>query len=168
MEKQLIISISREYGSGGHLIAEKLAKIFELPIYDHNLIDHVFDDDVNVDAWKSSDEKPRTFGFSRSVSGCTNSSEHTLAQLQFQFLKDKAKAGESFVVVGRCSEMILREFDGLIPIFVLGDRPCKIKRLQEIRGFSEKEAKVAMARHDKYRKRYHNSYCDFKWGDSRG
>ncbi len=71
------------------------------------------------------------------------------------------------MVVGRCSEHILREYEGLIPIFVVGDEETKIKRVMERRNFTEKEAKSALARHNRLRERYHNSYCESKWGDSR-
>lgn len=55
----------------------------------------------------------------------------------------------------------------MIPIFILGDEDTKIKRVMERRNFTEKEAKAALARHNRLRERYHNSYCEGKWGDSR-
>lgn len=167
MEKQWIISISREYGSGGHEIAERLSKIFGYPLYDRNLLEKVLGDNANIEEWRKCDEKPSTFAFSQTLSGSKNSSEYSLATQQFDFLKSKAESGESFVVVGRCSEHILREYGGLIPIFVLGDEQCKINRVMESRNFTEKEAKAALTRHNRLRKRYHNSFCDGKWGDSR-
>ena len=90
-----------------------------------------------------------------------------MAKRQFNYLRKEANEGDSFVVVGRCSEHILREYDGLIPIFILGDEDTKIKRVMERRNFTEKEAKAALARHNRLRERYHNSYCEGKWGDSR-
>jgi cytidylate kinase len=50
---------------------------------------------------------------------------------------------------------------------VVGDDACKIKRVMEFRNFTEKEARSALNRHNRLRKRYHNSFCDGKWGDSR-
>ena len=52
MGKQWIISISREYGSGGHKIAEKLSEIFDFPMYDRELLDNVFGDEANVEEWR--------------------------------------------------------------------------------------------------------------------
>ncbi len=168
MGKQLIISISREYGSGGHLIAEELADRFSLPLYDHNLLDELAKEKgYNVEKLNKYDESPRRKFFSRSVRGHSNSPEEAVANMQFDFLKDKAKSGESFVVVGRCSESILQEYDGLVPIFVMGDVTCKLKRVMAYRNCNEQEAREAMERHDKNRRNYHNHYCDIKWGDSR-
>jgi cytidylate kinase len=167
MDKQWIISISREYGTGGHEIAEKISKAFGYPLYDRNLLEHVLGDDANVEDWRHCDEKPATFAFSQTLTGSKNSSEYSLAVRQFEYLKQKAESGESFVVVGRCSEHILKDYEGLIPIFVVGDDACKIKRVMEFRNFTEKEARSALNRHNRLRKRYHNSFCDGKWGDSR-
>lgn len=167
MGKQVIISISREYGSGGHEIARHIAEKFNLPMYDHNLLDEIAAG-KNVDAGKMAkyDELPKAF-MTRTVRGFTNSPEENIAQLQFDFLRKKAASGESFVVVGRCSETILKDYEGLIPIFIMGDYDHKLERVMERREFSAKEAALAINRHDKKRKAYHNRYCDIKWGDSR-
>lgn len=167
MGKQVIISISREYGSGGHEIARHIAEKFNLPMYDHNLLDEIAEG-KNVDAGKMAkyDELPKAF-MTRTVRGFTNSPEENIAQLQFDFLRKKAASGESFVVVGRCSETILKDYEGLIPIFIMGDYDHKLERVMERREFSAKEAALAINRHDKKRKAYHNRYCDIKWGDSR-
>lgn len=168
MEKQLIISVGREYGSGGHYIATKLAEKFCLPLYDRNLLDEIaIKKNVNAENLAKYDEIPRKVLFSRTVRGFNSSPEENIAMMQFDFLREKAQAGESFVVVGRCSEYILREYDCLIPIFILGDYDYKLKRIQTVRNFSEKEAASAIKRHDRRRKAYHNFYCDIRWGDSR-
>lgn len=168
MEKQLIISISREYGSGGHYAAAQLAERFELPIYDHNLLDEVArEKGFNVEKLSKYDELPKKKFMSRRVRGFSNSPEENIAMMQFDFLKDKAKSGESYVVVGRCSESVLKEFEGLIPIFISGDMEAKLERVENVRGLSREGAREAIARHDRHRRHYHNHYCEFKWGDSR-
>lgn len=165
---QLIISIGREYGSGGHAIAEELAKRFDIPLYDRNMLDHIADEkSVNADNLRKFDEKPKNKLLSRRVKGYSNSPEDAIAHMQFDFLRKKASDGESFVVVGRCADTILRENEGLVSIFILGDKQAKAARIEKIRGFDHKEALEAMKRHDKYRKHYHNNYCEMKWGDSR-
>lgn len=65
MGKQWIISISREYGSGGHKIAEKLSEIFDFPMYDRELLDNVFGDEANVEEWRECDEMPAPLAFSK-------------------------------------------------------------------------------------------------------
>ena len=168
MEKQLIISIGREFGSGGHVIAEALAKRFNIPLYDHNLLDHIAEEkNLNAEELKKFDEKPRNVLLSRTLKGHSSSPSDHIAMMQFEYLKKKAEKGESFVVVGRCAEMVLKEFEGMISIFILGDKECKTKRVMEVYDISKEEARKKMERHDVYRKQYHNSYCDSKWGDSR-
>lgn len=168
MENQVIISIGREYGSGGHEVAEKLAERLQLPIYDRNLLDRMAEEkSMDGEKLKKYDEAPRRLLLSRTVRGYSNSPEENIAHMQFDFIKGKAESGESFVVVGRCSDDLLKEYEGLISIFVLGDMDKKIDRVMRIRNMTEEEAKAAIYRHDKKRKSYHNYYCSGKWGDSR-
>ena len=168
MGKQLIISVGREFGSGGHVIAEELARRFELPLYDNNLLEHIAEEkEISHESLKKYDERPKNRLFSRTVRGYSNSMQENLANMQFDYLKKKAAAGESFVMVGRCSETILKGFDGLVTIFVLGDPDVKAERIRKVYGVSEEEARRMMKREDWNRKSYHNYYCKGKWGDSR-
>ena len=168
MGKQLIISVGREFGSGGHVIAEELARRFELPLYDNNLLEHIAEEkEISHESLKKYDERPKNRLFSRTVRGYSNSMQENLANMQFDYLKKKAAAGESFVIVGRCSEAILKGFDGLVTIFVLGDPDVKAERIRKVYGVSEEEARRMMKREDWNRKSYHNYYCKGKWGDSR-
>ena len=144
MNKQVIISIGREYGSGGHVIAEIIAKHYNIPLYDRNILDELSKETGNsYDVYKKYDE------------------------MQFNFLKEKAESGESYVVLGRCAEDILQDNDGLISIFLVGDTDVKQKRIMEVKHVSADEALTKMKRHDKSRKQYHNSFSSGKWGDSR-
>ena len=168
MGKQLIISVGREFGSGSHVIAEELARRFELPLYDNNLLEHIAEEkEISHESLKKYDERPKNRLFSRTVRGYSNSMQENLANMQFDYLKKKAAAGESFVIVGRCSETILKGFDGLVTIFVLGDPDVKAERIRKVYGVSEEEARRMMKREDWNRKSYHNYYCKGKWGDSR-
>lgn len=168
MKKQLIISVGREFGSGGHVIAETLAKRFDLPLYDSNILESIAQE-RNVDAktLHRYDEVPRNILFSRRVREYSTSAEENIAQMQFEYLKKKADEGESFIVVGRCAETVLGDRPNVISLFVLGDSEVKCKRVMEIYDLSERDAQFKMERHDKYRKQYHNYYCKDKWGDSR-
>jgi cytidylate kinase len=168
MSDQIIIAVSREFGSGGHVIAEKLAESFGLPVYDRNLLREIaVEKDVDAGNLEKYDEIPKKYFFSRSVKGYSNSPEENIAHLQFDYLKRKAEEGESFVVVGRCAESVLTDFDCMIPIFVLADMEFRISRTMEIDLLSAKEAEEKILHCDKKRKEYHNYYCSGKWGDSR-
>lgn len=168
MDKQLIISISREHGSSGHYIAVKLAERFGFTLYDRNLLDKLAEEKgMNVERLSKFDELPRKKLLSRNVRGFSNSPEEVLAEMQFEYLREKAQSGESFVVVGRCSEAVLKEHEGLISIFVMGDKEERIKMIGKVHNLSREEAEAALIRHDRRRKSYHNYHCDTKWGDSR-
>ena len=101
-DSQTIICIGREYGSGGHAIAEELAKRLGLKLYDHNILDEVaLEKGVDPETLRKYDEKPHKLFLSRSVKGYHNSAEVNVAYMQFDYLKKKAAEGESFVVVAR-------------------------------------------------------------------
>lgn len=168
MSKQLIISVGREFGSGGHVIAEKLAQKFELPLYDYNLLKEIaIERNLDVNKLEKYDELPKNRLFSRNIRGYSNSPEENIANIQFEYLREKAENGESFVVVGRCSETVLRDYSAMIPIFVLADMDCKIDRIAALKGVSKAEAENIINYYNKKRKDYHNYYCTRKWGDSR-
>lgn len=168
MAKQFIISIGREYGSGGRVIAEELAKRYNVSLYGKNLLDLVAQEkNLNLDELKKYDERARNIWLSRSVDGYSNSNEDTVAQMQFDYLKERAESGESFIVLGRCADYVLREYEGLIKIFVTGETDTKIKRIASIEKLRYDDAKELVEKRNKIRRSYHNRYSKYKWGDSR-
>lgn len=168
MGKQLIISVGREVGSGGHEIAEILAKHYNIPLIDKNILEEIAEQ-KNVDATdlKEIDKKYVTPLFKRTVRGFSSSIQENVFLLQFEYLQEKAKAGESFVIVGRCGEDVLKEYDALVSIFVLGDKEVKKERIMRLYNKNEFMAERLIREKDTERKRYHNSFCEGKWGDSR-
>ncbi len=168
-DKQIIISISREFGTGGHHIAAMIAEDLGINLYDRALLDHVAEaTGIDVKSLEKYDERPKLPIVSRRVNGHSNSMEDAMVHMQTEFLQKKADAGESFVVVGRCAETALKEWDGLIKIFILGDKEDKLKNVMKKFNLNEKDALKKMKRHDLRRKAYHNRHSDVKWGDSRG
>lgn len=168
MGKQLIITVGREFGSGGHIIAVKLAEHFGIQLLDSNILAEVAKKiNASEEYLKKYDESARNLFFSRTVNGFSNSPEEIIAQMQFDYIKQKSDAGESFVVIGRCADYILRENPALVRVFVLGDTEAKIKRTAEREGISEEKAKIRMEQADKRRKYFHNTHSENKWGDSR-
>ena len=168
MDKQYIVGISREFGSGGHEIAEMLSKKLNVNLYDRKMLDEIaMEKNMHVDQLKKHEEKPRRKLLSRRVRGYSNSPEEIIAEMQFDYIRKKADSGESFVIVGRCADTVLRDRPGMISIFVTGDKECKIKRIMNVFGISREEAESKRKRHDRTRKQYHNIHSDFKWGDSR-
>ena len=168
MWNQLMITVGREFGSGGHEIADALARRFQLPIYEENMLKEIAEK-MGADAGvlKNYDELPRKYFFTRTVKGFNNAPEASIARMQFRFLEEQAAAGKSFVVVGRCAEEVLASYANLITIFVLADTAFKKKRTMEHGDISGQEALTLMSRRDTQRKIYHNQYCKGKWGDAR-
>ena len=168
--KQIIIAIGREFGSGGHLVAKKLAEHYNIPLYSKELLDEVAKDGrYSKEVLERFDEKPMNFAFIPvPVGGTTISLEQDIAIRQFNFIRKKAnEEKESFVIVGRCAEEILSDNPNMISAFILGDKDTKTKRVMEREGVDEKTALNMMKKMDKMRKVYHNFYCESKWGDSR-
>ncbi len=171
MPKQLVISISREYGSGGHEIAEKLAGLLELKLYDRNLLDEVVkSNNFKENRLEKYDEVPKRFFVSKTVKGFSNSPQEIVAQMQFDYMKEKVQNKESFIIVGRCSEEKLREAVDddciFIPIFIRADISKRIVRIMRLYNLNSTKAEEKIKRHDRNRKAYHNYFCSTRWGDA--
>lgn len=168
MAKQLIISVSREYGAGGHDIAERIANHFGFKLYDSNLLAEVAESEqVDYENLQKYDEKPRNVLFARKVLNEYNSNEDITANAEFEYLKKKAAEGEQMVVVGRCSDAIFKGNPGLVSVFVTGSKEKKVSHIMEKYGLSKKEAEEKCAHMDKQRKQYHDSHTDAKWGENK-
>ncbi|MCQ2583851.1 MAG: cytidylate kinase-like family protein [Treponema sp.] len=168
MGKQFIISIGRQYGSGGREIGEKLAKRLDVPLYDRNLFEEIGRiKGIDTNDLEKYDEAPKKHFFSRTVKGYSNSPEENVAELQFALLKSKWADGDSFIVLGRCADDLFRGTEGFVSIFILADTADRINRIENIRHMDEKKAKQAIERHDKKRKAYHDYFSiGGKWGDA--
>ncbi len=169
MKEQIIVTIGREYGSGGHHIAQEIAEKLGVKLYDKELLEQIVrDSGYTKDDVEKYDEKPVNPFLSRKVRNYSNSIEEVMAEKVFDFIRDRAEEGESFVVVGRCSENVLRGNPNTVSVFVLGDMKDKLARIEKLYNLSESKAMLAIKKKDKLRKLYHNYYSDIKWGDSRG
>lgn len=169
MGKQFVVTVGREYGSGGHEIAEALAKRLGIGFYDKTILEKIAEENNGeIEELRKYDEVPKNAFLSRRILGYSNSPSEAVANMQFDYIRNKVNSGESFVVVGRCAEVVLKEFPNLVSIFILGDEEDKIARVAKIENVTSYEAKDSMMRHDKRRKSYHNYYSGVKWGDSRG
>ena len=130
MKEQLIVAIGREFGSGGHEIARQLAARLNLPLYDQNMLREIAADRMaDIKALEVYDEQPRKRIVSRRLKGFSNAPEDAVAQMEFDYMKEQAQSGNSFVVLGRCTESVLEECPGLISIFVRADASFKKERI---------------------------------------
>lgn len=167
MDKQLIISIGRQYGSAGHEIGRLLAAKLDIPVYDRNLFDEIGKiKNIDTNDLVKYDEVPRKKFFSRKVRGYSNSPEENVAELQFALLKSKWADGDSFVVIGRCADELFRGMEGFVSVFIYGDMDVRIARVMEKRNMDKKKAISTIERHDKKRKQYHDYFSKTgSWGE---
>ncbi len=169
MKNQIIITVGREHGSGGHYVAQLIAEKLGIKLYDKEIVEQTATaGGFTQELVSRMDEKPVNLLFSRRIGEYSNSLEENVAQRTFDFIRERADSGESFVVVGRCAEQVLKGRSGLLRVFISGDRDDKISRIKETDGVSDEAAEELMRATDRRRKTYHNFYCDRKWGDSRG
>ena len=169
MKDQIVITIGRESGSGGHAIAKKIADAMGIACYDKKrLVEGTAKiSGMNKNYIKKLDEKPAGFPFSGRIGGFEESPESNVARMTFEYIRQIADSGESCVIVGRCADSVLKGNPNVIRVFVVGDVPEKNKRLAGIQQISPEEADRERRETDKYRRTYHNFYSDTKWGDSR-
>lgn len=126
--KQIIVTVGREHGSGGKYIAEQIAKQLGIAFYDKELLlDSVF----NAEDAARYDEKPVHLLWSRRIGENFNAPEDALAHETFDYIQKLADSGESFVVLGRCSDFILRSNPNAVHLFIAGKPDQKRQRLME-------------------------------------
>ena len=169
MKKQIIVAIGREHGSGGHYIADLIARELGVKLYDKVSIEKEITSGGYSEALVSEmDEKPVNFFTSRRIGRFSNSLEVIVAEKTFAMLRSKAAEGESFVVIGRCGEQVLENNPNCISIFICDDPQFKLNRVMNKLGLNAEQAIEEIRNVDRSRKNYHNYYCDTKWCDARG
>lgn len=171
--KKYVISVSRQFGCGAHEIATKLSEKLGVPYYDKEIIKRAAKDSgFDENLFLFYDEKPtRSFLYNISADGfssVTNSGvslEDKIFQYQFDTIRKFAEEG-SCIIVGRCSDYILKDTSGLLTVFLHAGDDFRRSRVTELYGVSEKDAGREIKAMDKKRARFHNFYCDNKWGDA--
>ncbi len=167
MEKQVIITVGREAGSGGLEVARKLGEKLGITVYDKNIFEGIGEKfDIDTTNLEKFDETPRRKGITRKVNGYSNSPEEQVVELQREFLKGKADEGESFVIIGRAGiKALLNHPCPLIRVFITADDDFKLERVMDELGYNKLQAQRYITWVDTKRKNYHNQFCHVKWGD---
>lgn len=170
----MIITIGRQYGSGGRRLAQMLSEHFNIPLYDKDLINRVSEETgIAGEFFKKVDEQPSDSFFSMFLNSfsygnscnCEDSvlSGNSLFCMQSKVIRNIAAEGDC-IFVGRCADYILRDRDGVLSIFVTADLEDRIKRVAEYEGISEQSAKDVIEKADKSRAAYYNFYTEKRWG----
>ena len=163
-----IITISREFGSGGRFIGEEVAKKLGIAYYDKNIITKIAEKSgLSPEYVQESAElspKKGLFAYAfvgRDITG--KSVEDMVYEAQRKVILDLAQK-EPCVIVGRNADYILKDREDVLNVFIHGDMPEKIQRIVRLYNVEEKEAVKIMADTDKRRMTNYNFYTDQKWG----
>ena len=167
--KQIIISVGREFGSGGHIVAQKIAEHYDIPIFNKELLEEMArKEGYSEKALEKYDEKPVNFGFMPlPYAGGNIPIEQEIAMKQFEFIKNKADAGESFVIVGRCADYVLKDNPNVVSVFVHADEKFCLDRAMERNSMTEKEMKKYIEKTDKFRGDFYRYHTGHEWADAR-
>lgn len=163
-----IITISREFGSGGRFIGEEVAKKLGIAYYDKNIIGQIAEKSglspeyIQENAELSPKKGLFVYAFSgRDITG--KSVEDMVYEAQRNIILELAEK-EPCVIIGRNADYILKDRDDVLNVFIHGDMPEKIKRITGLYNVEEKEVVKMMADTDKRRRTNYNFYTDQNWG----
>ena len=163
-----IITISREFGSGGRFIGEEVAKKLGIAYYDKNIIGQIAEESglspeyIQENAELSPKKGLFAYAFSgRDITG--KSVEDMVYETQRNIILGLAEK-EPCVIIGRNADYILKDRDDVLNVFIHGDMLEKIKRITGLYNVKEKEAVKMMADTDKRRRTNYNFYTDQNWG----
>ena len=135
MKNQIIITLGREHGSGGHYIADMIAQELGIKLYDKDSIEkEIVSEGYSGEMIRKMDEKPVNFFASRRIGKYSNSLEVNVAEKTFAMLRDKAANGESFLIIGRCGDQVLKGNPNMLSIFICGNQQAKVGRVMEKKG----------------------------------
>ena len=165
-----IITISREFGSGGRFIGEEVAKKLGIAYYDNNIIGQIAEKSglspeyIQENAELSPKKGLFAYAFSgRDITG--KSVEDMVYEAQRNIILELAEK-EPCVIIGRNADYILKDRDDVLNVFIHGDMPEKIQRITGLYNVEEKEAVKMMADTDKRRRTNYNFYTDQNWGEA--
>lgn len=171
-----LVTISREYGSGGRIIGKLVAEKLGVPFYDREIIDLAVEESgFSREMIESAELKAKssfayslasTVSFGESVSGGSLSVNEKLFLAQFDVIKKIGDSGEG-VIVGRCADYVLRDTPGVTNVFIYSEMEERIKRCVEVYGDDPAKVKQTIATYDKARQNYYNYHTCQKWGDYR-
>ena len=163
-----IITISREFGSGGRFIGEEIAKKLGIAYFDKKIINQIAEKSglspeyIQENAELSPKKGLFAYAFTgRDITG--KSVEDMVYEAQRKVILDLAEK-EPCVIIGRNADYILKDRDDVLNVFIHGDMPEKIQRIMDLHNVGEKEAVKMMVDTDKRRMTNYNFYTDQRWG----
>lgn len=178
MEKNVVITIARQYGSGGKTIAAMLAKELGINCYSREILRMASEDSgINEKLFGMSDEKMKHAGWFRLLNRPYSGellppesndfvSDDNLFNYQAKIIKELADK-ESCVIIGRCADYVLKDYENVVSVFVHADKEFCLARAMERHSMSEKDMQKFIEKTDKYRGDYYKYYTGHNWADAR-
>lgn len=178
MNKNIVITIARQYGSGGRTVGEMLAKDLGIEFYDRDLVKVASEESgVNVDLFAENDEKAKTGLFGRkkvksykgnvlSPSDSKFTSDENLFNLQAAAIKKLAET-ESCIIIGRAADYILKDYDNVLSVFVHAPMDFLKEQAGKKLSLSDKELEKYIIQTDKERADYYKTHTGREWTDAR-
>ena len=173
MANNKVITIGREFGSGGREIGERVAKLLDIPCFDRQLVE-MASEKMGVDSFhlEQVDEKALSRFLEsywvpkrpNSVAGYGMALNGGMFIVQSAIIKSLVK-DRPCVIVGRCADYVLRGHPACLNIFICASMEDRVKRIMERYELGERSAKEAIREMDKSRRQYYEKYTDRKWGD---
>ena len=174
-----VITIARQYGSGGRTVGEMLAKKLGIGYYDKDIIRMASEDSGihetlfgRVDEYSSA-KKP-LFGKNGIYSGELISpqskdftSDENLFNYQAKIIKKLAEQDESCIIVGRCAEYVLKDYDNVLSVFIHAPHEYCMEQAAKKQSMGSKELERYIQKIDKHRADYHKYYTGLDWTDAR-
>lgn len=178
MEKtNTIITIGRQFGSAGREIGYKLAKDLGIKLYDKEMLDRAAKESgICQELFESHDEKPTnsflyslvmdTYSLGYSSGSYTDMPiNHKVFLAQFDAIKKIADEGPC-ILVGRCADYALEEYDNVLSVFIHASMEARIRRIARIYDLTDAKAKDMIQKTDKKRASYYNYYTNKRWSDA--
>lgn len=177
-ENKTIITIGRQYGSGGYEVGKLLAEKLGVKLYDKEMLKRAAKDSgLCEEIFESHDEKPTnsflyslvmdTYSLGYSSGSFTDMPiNHKVFLAQFDTIKKIADEG-ACVLVGRCADYALEDYDNVINVFIYADLDKRIRRVAREFDLTDAKAKEVITKTDKKRASYYNYYTNKEWGDAK-
>lgn len=173
--KNYIVTIAREYGSGGRECGKKLAELTGYKFYDKDLITLAAQKSgMSTDTLNSVDEKAASsllytlaLGSSMYNSGMGSINlpiNDKLFVVQSQIIKDIADSGDGAIIVGRCADYVLSERENVVKIYITADFDARVQTVMSRHEMTQAQARDLIIKTDKRRSNYYSYYTGEKWG----
>lgn len=176
MKTNTIITIGRQFASGGHDIGEKVAKDLGIQIYDREMLARAAKESgFCEEIFETHDEKPTNSflyslvmdTYSMGYTGSTYTDmpiNHKIFLAQFDAIKKIADEGPC-VLVGRCADYALENYDNVVSVFIHADMNARIRRVAKMYNLPDNKARDMIIKTDKKRASYYNYYTNKRWAD---